>query len=171
MDDDEDRMADGDRGPLRAASGGESVVLRCPVGSLATTCCTGGFDQCRAEPGAAFARLATPAFACALVIPWAHAGPACQVSGGGEAAHVGADLGEEHFGGALPYARDRCQSLQLRRPRAEPLGDLHAHCHDGGVQEVDVGQLLGQQEPLVRTDPPREGPLQRRQLVAQTALG
>ena len=44
---------------------------------------------------------------------------------------------------------DRVQPRDRLVTRAQPLGDLGAHPGDGRLQEVDVGQLLGDQEALV----------------------
>ena len=90
---------------------------------------------------------------------------------GGEAAHVGADLGDQDLSGAPTHPGDGVQVGDGRLERTDPLGDLAADVLDGLVEEGQVGQLLGQQEPLVRGDPAGERPHQLGDLGAEPAAG
>ena len=84
---------------------------------------------------------------------------------------VSADFGQEDLDGALADARDRVQALDLVLKRAQPLGDLLAQVIDQVVQPVEVGELVREQEALVRANLASQCALELRQLGAQTALG
>jgi hypothetical protein len=53
----------------------------------------------------------------------------------------------------------------------QPPRHLGAHLGDGRLQEVDVGQVLGEEEALVVAHVRLEGLLQLRELLAQEAAG
>jgi hypothetical protein len=53
---------------------------------------------------------------------------------------------------------------------AQARGDLGADLRERGVQEVDVGQLPGHQEPLVLAEASGQGALELRQLGAEAPL-
>ena len=89
----------------------------------------------------------------------------------GKRRHVGADLRDQHLRRPSADPGNGRQPLQRVLNRAQPLGDLRTHLRDAGIQEVDVGQLPRQQEALMGANAPRQRPLQRRELVAQPALG
>jgi hypothetical protein len=84
-----------------------------------------------------------------------------------EAAHVGADLGQQDLSGAPSHPRNGVQVRNRRLHRAQPRSDLGACLLDRLIEEVQVGQLLGEQEPLVRAQPTGKRPLQLRELGAQ----
>jgi len=67
-----------------------------------------------------------------------------------EAPYVDTDLGDQDLSHPLTYAGDGVQSLKRFSKRAHALADLGANAGDGFVQRVDVAQLLGEQEALVR---------------------
>ena len=79
----------------------------------------------------------------ALVVAGAHPGPRGQVVGRREAGELGADLGHERFGDGAADAGDRVQAGDRLLDRPQALGDLGAHAGDALIEEVDVGQLLG----------------------------
>lgn len=68
----------------------------------------------------------------------------------GKASQIDTDLGDEHLGGAAAHARDRLQPLHLWSKRAHTLSDLGVHPLQTDLQEVDVGQLLGDEESMMR---------------------
>jgi hypothetical protein len=60
------------------------------------------------------------------------------VRGGGEAAHVDPDLGEDHLRGPSPHPRDRDQPLELLTERADHPVNLDVESRDVGRELVDV---------------------------------
>jgi hypothetical protein len=73
---------------------------------------------------------------------------------GREAAHVGADLGQDHLGGALADAGDGDQQLELVGPRRGDLGDPDRQRSDGLVGVVDAGQQLRDEQCVVVAEAP-----------------
>src|SRR5436309_9889434 len=63
---------------------------------------SGGHQSCF-EPGGALTSASRAAFTGTFIVPRAHRRPGEQVSGGGEAPHVDADLGQDHLRGELTY--------------------------------------------------------------------
>ena len=72
---------------------------------------------------------------------------------GGEAAHVGAQLGHDHLRGHPSNAVDRVEADQLVFEWAQALGDLGTQVGDDLVEVVDVAQLLSNQEPVMGAEP------------------
>src|SRR5262245_45583254 len=95
----DDRVFDGAERAAVAAARPQPLVLR---GEIDVVGASGGhcrFGQGGVEPLGAVAGLAGAAFAGGAVVAGALAGPAGEVTLGGEAAHVGADLGEHRLMG------------------------------------------------------------------------
>src|SRR2546428_10322030 len=111
----DDRVLDGaERAPV-AATGTEPLILR---GEVDVVGAAGGhrrFGQGAVEPLRAVPGFAGASFAGGAVVAGALAGPAGEVAGGREAAHVGAGFGDDHLGGAPLPAGDPAQ--QVHRPR------------------------------------------------------
>ena len=94
------------------------------------------------------------------------------MGGGGELAHVRADLGQDDFGGALVDPGDSVQQRHLLSEGGDDLLDPRRERGDGLVQVVDVGQDLSDQQPvMVGAEPAGQRLPQRRQLAAEPALG
>jgi hypothetical protein len=90
---------------------------------------------------------------------------------GGELAHVRADLGQHDLGGAPVDPGDGVQQRHLGGG-GDHLLDPRREGGDGLVQVVDVGQDLGDQQPvMVGAEPAGQGLPQRRQLGPEPALG
>ena len=68
---------------------------------------------------------------------------------GGEAAHVGAELGQDRLGRALADAGDRVQLFQLTCERAGPPIDLLAKRLDDLVEVVEVGEDVRAEQRVV----------------------
>jgi len=66
--------------------------------------------------------------------------------GGGEAAHVHADLGDEDLGRALGDAGDAIQASLLGRERADGLLDAGTEGGDGLVEVIEVAEVLARYE-------------------------
>jgi hypothetical protein len=91
---------------------------------------------------------------------------------GGDLTHVGADLGHDDLGGAPVDAGDGVQQRHLGGEGGDHLLDPLAQHGDGLVQVVDVGQDLGDQQPvMVGAEPAGQGLRQCRQLGPEPALG
>jgi hypothetical protein len=89
----------------------------------------------------------------------------------GEAAQIRADLGEHDFGRPPADAWDRLQPLQFSLKRAQPRSNLGAHSLQTGIEEVNVGELLGNQELLMRAELAGQRLLQLGDLLAQPPTG
>jgi hypothetical protein len=73
-----------------------------------------------------------------LVVAGAHPGPGGELLVGREHAHVNADLGDDHLGGAPLNSGDRAQQLNGLLERGDLLPDRLGQTGDLPVQEVDV---------------------------------
>ena len=113
------------------------------------------------------------AFAGGLVVAGALPGPGGQVPGGGEAAHVGADLGDDaprRCGAATPVivhssstaARERARSAPRSRPRAARSARRGSRCARGSRRSSSAWW---------RVEAALQRLAQRRDLLAQLALG
>src|SRR5690349_12712236 len=102
----------------------EVGVFGAPGGAL------GGLDQGGPQPAVTLARLAGAALAGGFIMARADSRPAGRVPVGGIAIHVGAELGDDHLGGALGDAGDRAQQLTLALERAHALLDLRRELPD-----------------------------------------
>jgi hypothetical protein len=170
VDDDQDRVGDGD-GCLRpAAPGCQPPVLRCQVGSLGAGRGVRRLDQTRPQPGTSLAGGAAPAFASALMIARTQPGPGGQILCGREAGEIDADLGDQRLGHGATDAGDGVQSRDCLLVGAHAFGNLPAHLGDARIEEVDVGELLGNQETLVRPEVSDQGLLQLGELLAQPTV-
>jgi len=90
---------------------------------------------------------------------------------GREHAHVGADLGDQHLGGAALDAGDRAQQLNRRLERVNLLLDPTGQRVDVLLEFLDVREHPLEQEGVVLGEAVGERLAQLRQLLAQLALG
>ena len=97
--------------------------------------------------------------------------PGAQVSRGGEPAHVHPDLGEDHGSGGGSDARDLIQARHGISERGDHFLDGGLQLGDVGAERVDPGQHLGQQQPVMIGEIPRERLLQLCFLRAHPAPG
>jgi len=74
----------------------------------------GRLDEGAAQPAVPFARPAGDVFAGTLVVARAEAGPAGQMPGGGEHAHIDAHISDEDLGGPLVDAADGVEPGEKR---------------------------------------------------------
>ena len=109
--------------------------------------------------------------AAGLALAGAHPAPRGEVRVGREAAHVGADLGEQHLGGALVDAGDRVEQLELTGERAGQLLDPLRQGRDRLVEEVDLGEHLRDEQRVMAGEAALERFSERGDLLAQRALG
>ncbi len=86
---------------------------------------------------------------------------------GREAAQVDADLGDEDLSDTPPHARDGIEQRHRLLKRAHTLPDLRTHPLKESIPEVDVHELLGNQEALMRLELAGQRLLQGRDLLAQ----
>ena len=85
--------------------------------------------------------------------------------GAREAAQVRANFGQEDLRGAAPDAGHGIRQVDLSLVFLEPRGDLGADPVHSLLQVVQVAQVLGDHEGVVRTEPPDD------RLGQQVALG
>ena len=71
----------------------------------------------------------------------------------GEAAHVGADLGQNDFSGERADARDGREQRDRLTERVEVALHLGVDGGDGGGQRVDLAEVQAEQEAVVRARP------------------
>ncbi len=152
-------------------SGALAAVERLQVGVLAAGRGHRGVLEGGVEPAAAFAGTPGALLARGAVVAGALPAPGGQVAGGGEDAHVGADLGEDVLRAAPPDAGDRAQELNRGPERGEALLDRVGEPVDLLVEEVEVGEDRSDQQRVQLIEAALERFLQRRQLPAQLALG
>src|ERR1051325_7812659 len=148
----EDAVCNGDHGFLRTMACRQSAELRGQVG-LGARRRVRRFDQSTSKPPIAFARLAAASLPGAFILPRAKSSPGCQVAGGGKAAHIGTDLGDDDLGSATTNARDGVEAVKHQLKRALTFSDFSAQSLDRFIQKVDVGQNLRHQKALMRTKP------------------
>ena len=89
---------------------------------------------------------------------------------GGEAAHVDADLGDDHLGGALLDAGDRAEQLNRGGERVELLFDLVGEQLDLLVEEVEVGEDRRDDQRVLAVETADQRLAQGGDLRAQPAL-
>ncbi len=100
--------------------------------------------------GIALAGLAAPPLARAFVIPRRYPSPGGEVPHTREPAQVRAHLRDHNLCSPPSHAGDGLKLLQRRFHRAQTLTDLCAQALDGFIQIVDLRQVLGNEELLVR---------------------
>src|SRR5215207_1491970 len=160
-------IANGHSSSLLAPTGSESAVLSGQVSVPRTTGGMRRLDEGCPQPGIALGGLPALALAPALVVARTHPRPRSQVPIGAEAAHVRADLGQYCLRRTPSHPRDCLQSLNCFSERTHPLGKLRTQLLDGLLEEVDVRQLLGHEEALVRSGTSPRSSLQLRDLRPQ----
>jgi hypothetical protein len=79
----------------------DAVELGAQIAALLVHSGPGGLDQCRLQPGRTFAQAIGATLARTLVVARTDAGPGDEMAGGGEAAHLEPDLGEDHLRSSL----------------------------------------------------------------------
>ncbi len=91
---------------LGAAALAQPLELGPEIAVLFARCRPGALHEGGLPPARALAQPVGPPLAGALVVARAETGPGNQVAGGGEAVHVGADLGDDGPGGEVADAGD-----------------------------------------------------------------
>jgi len=109
-------------------------------------------------------------FAAGLALAGAQPGPRRELMLGRELAHVGADLGEQHLGGAPVNTGDRVKQLQRAGERGGQLLDPRRQRRDRLIEEVDLREHLTDEQRVVVGEAPLERFSERGDLLAQAAL-
>lgn len=86
-----------------------------------------------------------------------------------ELAHVDADFGQHHFGGAPLKAWDRDQTFNRLCDRGQQLLNAPAEFRASFLDVVDVGQQAAYHEAMVRPEATGQRLAQFRELLAQLA--
>jgi serine/threonine protein kinase len=168
IDHDEEAVRHGDRGAFSAPACSEPPILSGEVGVLGTRGGLRCFHEGGPQPGTSLPGPPRSSFACAVIVARTQPRPGDEVARAAKAAQIGADLGEQDLRGPPADAWDRLHSLQLGLKRAQARSNLSAHSLQTGIEEVDVGELLGNQEPLMRTELASQGLLQLGNLLPQS---
>src|SRR3954449_13385966 len=119
-------------------------------------------------PGRVCPVLALPAV---LFVARADPGPGGEVGGGGKVAHLHADLGDDHLGGAGVDAVDGVEQLDLAAVGGQLLVDADVQVGEHGADRVDVGQDHPGEEGVVLGEAPGQRLGQGGDLDAQPAPG
>src|SRR5829696_1858288 len=130
--DDEDGVADGDRGLFLADPSSETPELRCKVGVAGAGGRPGALHEDVAEPYVAVGGLAGTAFSAGDVVAGCHPRPGGQVGSGREPGHVDTDLGDDRLGGPFPDPGDGVEPVTGPFQRDTGLAGVR------GEQRVDL---------------------------------
>src|SRR5215211_5147348 len=95
-------------------------------------------DQRGLEPRRPLTQTGGAALACALVVARHQAGPGQQMAGGGEAAHVGADLGSNDLGGQRANAGNGSQQFNGGAKGGEVVVDLSIDLSNRRTERIDL---------------------------------
>ena len=113
-------VADYEGSIFAAAADDHAAVNGRQRGIAAAASSVAGFDQCGPQPAITFAGLGAAAFAGAFIATRGYTRPARHVPVAGEAAHVGADLSDDH-GSVIVLdpgnGGQQCQILRRKVPR------------------------------------------------------
>jgi hypothetical protein len=98
------------------------------------------FHSRLAQPPMAFAGLAAEAFATTVVMTRAHARPGGEMSGIGDACHLGADVGEQVLCRAWAHPRHGIQERYCRLLRDKVLINGRADAVNRLIQIIDLAE-------------------------------
>src|SRR5688500_6760337 len=129
------------------------MILRAQIFILGAPGAVCGFDQAVTQPRTPFACSPGAALTRRFVVPGAHTRPRRQMPGTGKAAHIAAGFRPTYLCRAPIHARNRVEQRYLLLKRAQSLLDLLAEPFDSFFQVIDLSQMLGNQETLVRFKP------------------
>src|SRR3954467_795434 len=122
-------------GLLGSAAVAQALELSLKVAALFAGAGPGALHQRGLEPRRPFAQPGGASLAGALVVARAEPGPGDQVAGGREAAHVGADLGDDDLRGQVTEAGDGAQQPDRLTERVEIAVHLLVDLGEGGLQD------------------------------------
>jgi len=146
---DEHGMADGEHRPAFVAARSNAAKLGRQVGPFRSAGDVGDLSQRAPHPGVAATCPSAEASTSTFRIARAHPRPGGEVLGRGEAREVGADRGDEHFGGAPGDAGDGLQERDGLVLSGQARFELGIQTHNSSIQVLKVGELLTQQEDMV----------------------
>jgi hypothetical protein len=146
IDRDEDRVADGDDCPPFAPARRAAAELGRQIRALHPAHHISDLGQGTAQPGVAVTGVAAEVSAAARGVARAHARPGGQMLGAGEAAHVRANLGDEHLRSAPGDTGDRREQRDRLPLSGQARFQLSVDARDGRIQLVEVGELLARAE-------------------------
>ena len=149
----------------------ESVVERLIVAVLRAGRGPCDLLERRAQPGRSLAGRGRLALARALVVARAQTCPGCEVRSGGKHGHVNARLGEDRLRGACCQPGDGLDERRGLGQRHHGLVDACIERGDVGVERVDQGQVLLQEEGVMGSEVTHQGLAERSPLLAEQALG
>ena len=147
-----------------------ALVERAQVGVLGAHCRHRCVLERGVQPARAFAGASGALLAGRSVVAGALPGPRREVPGAGEDAHVRADLGDDHFGGAPLNTRDAAQQLNGRVERGDALLDRVRQPVDLLIEEVQVREDRADQQRVQIVEAALQGFPKRGDLLTQAPL-
>src|SRR5437899_1626037 len=144
---------DGTDGFLWPAAAAQAQVLSLVIASLFVFGRLGTLDDGGLEPLRAFAKPVRSASPGALVVARTHARPGQQMSRSSEAAHVGANLGDNGVGAELADAGVGAHDVDGGTKGREIGLDLVIHRPERGIEAIDLLQMELQQEAMMTRHP------------------
>src|SRR5262245_8087271 len=151
------RCRDGQDGLLRATPRADAVKLSLEVGAFRSCRRPGALHESALEPGRALANAGRSALTCALVAARADARPGDQVSAGGKAAHVNADLGKNCLSSQGLDARDGAYLFDGGTKGRNAGLHLPVDLGDGCIDGIDLTEMQAQQKAVALRDTPAKG--------------
>jgi hypothetical protein len=117
----------------------------------------GALHQRGLQPRRTLAQASGAALAGALVVARTDASPGDEVAVGREAAHVDADLGDDHLAGEGLDARDRAQLFDGGAKGLDIGLYLLVDLSDGGIEGIDLLEMQAEQKAMLLGDAPAQG--------------
>ena len=131
---------------LDAAAGAQAMELGLQIAQLLAGGGGSALHEGSLEPRGSLAHAGGAAFARALIVFRAQAGPGDEVAGGREAAHVAADLGKDDTSAQFVDPGDRGQKLDGRAKGLDVSVNLPIEGVDRRVYGVDLVQMQAQHD-------------------------
>src|SRR5437899_8998535 len=140
---------DGTDGFLWPAAAAQAQVLSLVIASLFVFGRLGTLNQGRLKPLRTFAQPVRSASPGALVVARTHASPRQQMSRGGEAAHVGANLGNNSLCAEVADTGVGTYDVDSGTKGREVGFDLAIHRPERGIEAIDLLQMELQQKAMM----------------------
>src|SRR5215510_13652912 len=151
------RCRDGQDSLFRATPRADAVNLSLEVGAFRSCRRPGALHESALEPWRALANAGRSALTCTLVAARADARPGDQVTAGGIAAHVNADLRKNCLRSQGLDARDSAYLFDGGTKGGNAGLHLPVDLGDGCIDGIDLAEMQAQQEAVALRDTPAKG--------------